>query len=53
MLNAKEDLLRGDRDPQQTDDIFDLISSLDRLCEMGILSEQEFNQKKNELLARL
>jgi uncharacterized membrane protein YdbT with pleckstrin-like domain len=53
MLNAKEDLLQGDRDPQQTDDIFDLISSLDRLREMGILSEQEFNQKKNELLARL
>ena len=53
MLNAKEDLLQGDRDLQQTDDVFDLISSLDRLHEMGILSEQEFNQKKTELLARL
>lgn len=53
MLNAKEDLLQGDLDPQQTDDIFDLISSLDRLREIGILSEQEFNLKKTELLARL
>jgi uncharacterized membrane protein YdbT with pleckstrin-like domain len=53
MLNAKEDLLQSERDPQQTDDIFDLIASLDRLREMGILSEQEFNQKKADLLARL
>jgi hypothetical protein len=53
MLNAKEDLIQGERDPQQTDDIFELIASLDRLREMEILSEQEFSRKKADLLARL
>lgn len=53
MLNAKENLMQGERDPQQTDDVFELIASLDRLREMGILSEQEFSQKKADLLARL
>ncbi|MGW8143385.1 MAG: PH domain-containing protein [Anaerolineales bacterium] len=53
MLNAKEDLHQVERNPQQTDDILDLIASLDRLRGVGLLSEQEFNQKKAELLARL
>ena len=53
MLNAKEDLVQGERDPQQTDDFFEIIASLDRLRELGIISDQEFNQKKAELLARL
>lgn len=53
MLNSKEDYLQSEKDPQQTDYIFDLISNLDRLREIGILSEHEFNQKKEDLLARL
>jgi uncharacterized membrane protein YdbT with pleckstrin-like domain len=53
MLNAKEDLVQGERDPQQTDDFFEIIASLDRLRELGIISEQEFTQKKADLLARL
>jgi hypothetical protein len=53
MLNSKEDLLQSEKDPQQTNDIFDLISNLDQLGEMGILSEHEFNQKKKDLLVRL
>lgn len=53
MLNAKEDLVQGDKDPHQMDDFFEIIASLDRLRELGIISEQEFNQKKTDLLARL
>jgi len=53
MLNAKEDLVQGERDLQQTDDFFEIIASLDRLRELGIISDQEFNQKKADLLARL
>ena len=53
MLNAKEDLIQVERDPQQTDDFFEIIASLDRLRELGIISDHEFNQKKAGLLARL
>jgi uncharacterized membrane protein YdbT with pleckstrin-like domain len=53
MLNAKEDMVQGERDPQQSDDIFEIIASLDRLRKLGILSDEEFNQKKADLLARL
>ena len=53
MLNAKEDLIQVERDPQQTDDFFEIIESLDRLRKLGIISDQEFNQKKAGLLARL
>jgi uncharacterized membrane protein YdbT with pleckstrin-like domain len=53
MLNAKEDLVQGEGDPQQADDFFEIIASLDRLRELGIISDQEFNQKKADLLARL
>lgn len=53
MLNAKEHLEQGDRGYQQTDDILQLVTSLDRLRELGILTEEEFNQKKEELLTRL
>lgn len=53
MLNAKEHLEQGDRGYQQTDDILQLVTSLDRLRELGILTEEEFNRKKEELLTRL
>jgi uncharacterized membrane protein YdbT with pleckstrin-like domain len=53
MLNAKERLEHGDGAVQPTEDILELIASLDRLHDLGILSEEEVKQKKAELLARL
>lgn len=53
MLNAKEYLEQGDGAVQATEDILEIIASLDRLHDLGILSEEEFKKKKAELLARL
>ncbi len=53
MLNAKERLEQGDGAVQPTEDILEIIASLDRLRDLGILSEEEFKKKKAELLARL
>jgi len=53
MLNAKEHLEQGDGPLQPTEDILAVITNLDRLRQLGILSEDEFHQKKAELLARL
>lgn len=53
MLNAKERLEQGDSAVQPTEDILEIIASLDRLRDLGILSEEEFKKKKAELLARL
>lgn len=56
MLNAKERLERGDEyrtEEIQKEDIPALISNLDLLRKQGIITEDEFNQKKKELLSRL
>jgi uncharacterized membrane protein YdbT with pleckstrin-like domain len=53
MLNAKEDLERGDESRHTEDDIPDLIAGLERLRRQGVLSEEEYQQKKGELLARM
>ncbi len=53
MLNAKEQLEQGDDLPQSNLDVVEVIASLDRLRELGILSEAEFTQKKNEILGNL
>lgn len=53
MLNAKERLEQGDGAVQPTEDILEIITSLNRLRDLGILSEEEFKKKKAELLARL
>ena len=53
MLNAKERLEQGDGAVQPTEDILEIIASLDRLRDLGILSEEEFKKKKAELLDRL
>ena len=53
ILNAKEDLLQEERNPQHIDDIFDLFASLDHFREMRLLPELEYTQKKADLLARL
>jgi uncharacterized membrane protein YdbT with pleckstrin-like domain len=52
MLNAKEYLERGD-DDQAEDSIPGLIAQLDQLRRQGILNDEEFQQKKAQLLSRL
>lgn len=53
MLNAKERLERGDESGMQTPDIPGMIAKLDQLRQQGILTEDEFQRKKAELLAKL
>jgi uncharacterized membrane protein YdbT with pleckstrin-like domain len=53
MLNAKELLEQGEDLELGNLDVVEVIASLDRLRELGILSEEEFTQKKNELLGKL
>lgn len=56
MLNAKEQLERGDEyrsEEIQKEDIPALIANLDLLRKQGVITEDEFNQKKKELLSRL
>jgi uncharacterized membrane protein YdbT with pleckstrin-like domain len=51
MLNAKEQLDQG---PTRSEgDIVDVIAQLDSLRKRGVLSEEEFQQKKTDLLAKL
>jgi uncharacterized membrane protein YdbT with pleckstrin-like domain len=55
MLNAKESLNQGTSDfgRRSEGDLVDLIAQLDSLRKHGVLSEEEFQQKKDDLLARL
>jgi hypothetical protein len=53
MLNAKEELEQGENHEHHNLDIGEVISSLAQLRELGVLTEEEFNLKKNELLDRL
>lgn len=53
MLNAKERLEQGDEVFAPSEDIPALITSLNQLRQMGILSDEEFDQKKEELLLRM
>lgn len=56
MLNAKERLPKGlpaEPKPEADTEIPDLIAELNDLRQRGILSEEEFQAKKKELLARL
>jgi len=53
MLNAKEQLEQGEDFEPGILDVAEVIASLDRLRELGILSEEEFTQKKTELLGKL
>jgi hypothetical protein len=53
MLNAKERLERGEVDEMPSGDIPALIARLDQLRRQGILSEEEFQKKKGELLAKI
>jgi uncharacterized membrane protein YdbT with pleckstrin-like domain len=55
MLNAKEKLGFDENQIhlQQADDIPSLIARLDELRKQGIVSEEEFQKKKAELLAKM
>lgn len=57
MLNAKENMDRDDDGrtprPRPSDDIPSLIASLEQLRQQGVLTEEEFQQKKTDLLARI
>jgi uncharacterized membrane protein YdbT with pleckstrin-like domain len=53
MLNAKEELEQGDRDDHLADDIPGLIANLEHLRQLGVLTDEEFNRKKDDLLARI
>lgn len=53
MLNAKEDLEQGDHLIGDDLDIMEAMSSLEHLKELGILSEEEYTLKKDELLKKL
>ena len=55
MLNAKEKLEQGQASPRNgaEPDIVDLITQLDNLRKQGVLTEEEFQQKKAQLLGKL
>ena len=55
MLNAKENLNQGTAvsGNRSEGDLVDLIAQLDSLRKHGVLSEEEFERKKDDLLARL
>ncbi len=55
MLNAKEKLEQGQatRSRAPRTDAIDLIAQLDELRKQGVLTEEEFQQKKAQLLSKL
>ena len=53
MLNAKEELEQGGEPEQDDLDVVEVLTNLDRLRELGILTDEEFIQKKSEFLERL
>ena len=53
MLNAKEKLDFGEGDEDRPADIPTLIEKLDQLRQQGILTDAEFQEKKESLLAKL
>ena len=53
MLNAKEKLERGNGEGPGEEDIPALIEQLDQLRQEGIITEEEFQLKKAELLSKM
>ena len=53
MLNAKGSLERSQYQVQALPDITGMISQLDTLRKQGVVSEEEFQAKKTELLSKL
>jgi uncharacterized membrane protein YdbT with pleckstrin-like domain len=53
LLNAKAKLERGEEEEFRPEDIPAMIANLDQLRQKGILTEEEFQKKKAELLAKM
>ena len=53
MINAKERLDYGETEQPKEDGIPQLIAQLENLRQQGILTNEEFIQKKIQLLARI
>jgi uncharacterized membrane protein YdbT with pleckstrin-like domain len=53
MLNAKGSLERRDNQSKAPPDITGIISQLDELRKQGLLTDEEFQAKKTELLSKL
>ncbi len=53
MLNAKEKLDYGEHEPPKQEGVPQLIAQLESLRQQGILTNEEFQQKKAQLLAKI
>jgi len=54
MMNAKQELEHGgDESPKHVDDVPSLIAQLDQLNKQGVLTDEEFARKKQELLGKM
>jgi uncharacterized membrane protein YdbT with pleckstrin-like domain len=54
MINAKQELEHGgEESPKRGDDVPSLIAQLDQLNKQGVLTDEEFARKKQELLAKM
>jgi len=53
MINAKEMLEHGEQVNMDLDDIPAMIARLDALRKQGVLSEEEFQSKKSQLLSKI
>jgi len=54
MINAKQDLEHGgDIHPKRADDIPSMIGQIEQLHQQGILTDEEYTRKKQELLAKM
>jgi len=53
MLNAKEELEQGQDPGQDGFDVVEVLTNLDQLRKLGILTEEEFTRKKSEFLEKL
>lgn len=53
MLNAKEELEQGQDPGQDGIDVVEVLTNLDQLRKLGILTEEEFTRKKSEFLEKL
>ena len=53
MLNAKEELEQGQDPGQDAFDVVEVLTNLDQLRKLGILTEEEFTRKKSEFLEKL
>ena len=53
MLNAKEKLDYGEHEPPKQGGVPQLIAQLESLRQQGILTNEEFQQKKAQLLAKI